>query len=272
MARGVRGAFGGARINSKPVWLGFCLVFLLGLIDRRRVLSLRTLDLLALLSFSVSLWYFNRGDIFANHCRWCTRRLCTSIGACGLDRPARPGDHDAGDPGRCGSSSARPSSWPDFRIGLNTEASNVIDVGYAGVIGAAAVVHGQSPYGHMPVEDSLKACGEADAEGGIRDRIQANGRCETANDRGDTYGPVSYLAYVPGYLVRGWSGKWDDLPAAHVTSGLFDLICLAGMFFVGLRFGGRGSAPCSPLHGRPIRSRSTRRTRTRTTLIPPPPS
>ena len=126
-----------------------------------------------------------------------------------------------------------------FRIGLNAEASNVIDVGYAGVIGAARIVHGQSPYGHMPVEDSLKACGPADADGEIRDRIQANGRCETANERGDTYGPVSYLAYVPGYLIRGWSGKWDDLPAAHITSGLFDLLCLAGMFFVGLRYGGR---------------------------------
>ena len=126
-----------------------------------------------------------------------------------------------------------------FRIGLNAEASNVIDVGYAGVIGAERIVHGQSPYGHMPVEDMLKACGPADTNGEIRDRIQANGRCESANPRGDTYGPVSYLAYIPGYLIRGWSGKWDDLPAAHVTSGLFDLLCLVGMFLVGARYGGR---------------------------------
>ena len=105
-----------------------------------------------------------------------------------------------------------------FRIGLNVDASNVIDVGYAGVIGAERIVHGSSPYGHMPVEDARKPCGPADAAGEIRDRIQANGRCETANERGDTYGPVSYLAYVPGYLTLGWTGKWDDLPAAHVTS------------------------------------------------------
>src|SRR5206468_3563669 len=59
MARGYDGAFGGTKINSLPVWLGFCVVFLIGLVDWRRPLSLRNLDLLMLLSFSVSLWYFN---------------------------------------------------------------------------------------------------------------------------------------------------------------------------------------------------------------------
>ena len=66
MARGGPGAFGGKKINSYPVWLGFCALFLLGLADWRRPLSLRNLDLLALLSFSVSLWYFNRGNIFTS--------------------------------------------------------------------------------------------------------------------------------------------------------------------------------------------------------------
>ena len=60
---------------------------------------------------------------------------------------------------------------------------------------------GQSPYGHMPIEDSLKPCGPADSSGEIRERIQTNGRCESANERGDTYGPVAYEAYLPE--VRG---------------------------------------------------------------------
>jgi hypothetical protein len=55
MARGGRGAFGGERINSYSVWLGLCAAFLIGLVDWRRPLALRNLDLLALLSFSVSL-------------------------------------------------------------------------------------------------------------------------------------------------------------------------------------------------------------------------
>ena len=237
MARGAPGAFGGERINSLPVWLGFCALFLLGLIDWRRPLSVRTLDLLALLSFSVSLWFFNRGDIF-----WSVPLVYPPL----LYLVAR-----AAWIGLRGRATTTRATWPvwlllgaavflaGFRIGLNAEASNVIDVGYAGVIGAERIVHGQPPYGHMPIEDALKACGPADQAGEVRNRIQANGRCESANPRGDTYGPVSYLAYVPGYLLRGWSGKWDDLPAAHVTSGLFDLLCLAGMFLVGLRYGGR---------------------------------
>ncbi len=39
--------------------------------------------------------------------------------------------------------------------------------------------------------------------------------------------------------ILGWSGKWDDLPAAHFTSIAFDLLTLLGLFLVGLRFGGQ---------------------------------
>jgi hypothetical protein len=125
-----------------------------------------------------------------------------------------------------------------FRIGLNVEDSNVIDVGYSGVIGADRISHGQSPYGHFPIEDKLKACGPADTNGEIRDRIQTNGRCESANPQGDTYGPVAYETYLPGYWLFGWSGKWDDLPAAHFASVVFDALCAIGLGLVGLRFGG----------------------------------
>src|SRR5205823_5833627 len=64
VARCYHGAFGGKEINSLPIWLGFCAAFLIGLADFRRPLSLRNLDLLALVSFSVSLWYFNKGHVF----------------------------------------------------------------------------------------------------------------------------------------------------------------------------------------------------------------
>jgi hypothetical protein len=125
-----------------------------------------------------------------------------------------------------------------FRIGLNVENSLVIDVGYSGVVGADRISHGQAPYGHFPVEDNLKACGPADADGEIRDRVQTNGRCESANPQGDTYGPVAYEAYLPGYWLFGWSGKWDKLPAAHFASVVFDVLCMLGLALVGLRYGG----------------------------------
>jgi hypothetical protein len=93
------------------------------------------------------------------------------------------------------------------------------------------------PYGHMP-EDTGPECGGADADGYVRERIQTNGRCESANGRGDTYGPVTYLAYVPGYLAFGWTGKWDELWAAHATSIALDLLAIVGLGLVGRRFGG----------------------------------
>ena len=244
MARGGPGAFGGRDINRPLVWLGFCVLFLVGLADLRRPLSLRNLDLLALLSFSVSLWFFNRGDVFTSvplaypPLLYVIARMAW-IGTTARLTPARP-------------------VWPvwllvagavflaGFRIGLNVETSNVIDVGYAGVIGADRIVHGEAPYGHMPEQGNRKACGPADAEGEIRERVQTNGRCESSNERGDTYGPVSYLAYVPGYLIFGWTGKWDDLPAAHFTSIAFDILCMLDLALVGWRFGGQRLAATLP--------------------------
>jgi hypothetical protein len=238
MARGGSGAFGGKTINKPWLWLAFCAVFLAGLANLRRPLSLRNLDLLALLSFTVSLRFFNEGEIFwsaplaypplvylLGRCLWIARR----------DRPPR----------------ASPPVWPvwllaaaavfltGFRVGLNVDAErSVIDVGFAGVVGAHRIANGEMPYGHMPVQEDLTPCGPADAEGEIRERVQTNGRCEASNPRGDTYGPVSYLAYLPGYAVFGWTGKWDELWAAHATSLLFDVLCLAGLALVGRRFGG----------------------------------
>ena len=237
MARGYPGAFGGREINSLGVWLAFCAVFLIGLADFRRPLSVRNLDLLALVSFSVALWYFNKGHVFTSMSLVYPPLLYL------LGRMAWSGWRGRGVEER------RPV-WPvwvlaaatvflaGFRIGLNVENSNVIDVGYSGVIGAERISHGQSPYGHFPIEDKLKACGAADADGEIRDRIQTNGRCESANPQGDTYGPVAYEAYLPAYWLFGWSGKWDDLPAAHFASVAFDVLCMLGLALVGLRFGG----------------------------------
>src|SRR6185436_3325889 len=126
-----------------------------------------------------------------------------------------------------------------FRVGLNLEAPRgVIDVGLAGVVGADRILDGEAPYGNMPQRGDLKPCGPEDAEGQVRERIQTNGRCEAAIERGDTYGPVSYLAYVPAVAVFDWSGKWDSLPAAHATSIAFDLLAVLVLLLIGLRFAG----------------------------------
>jgi hypothetical protein len=237
MARGNEGAFGGKTLLSPYVWIALCIVFLIGLGDLRRPLSAVNLDLLVLLGLSVSLAFFNAGEIFASvplvypvlgyvlaRGLW--------IGMRGRASPLRP-------------------VWPSwallaaaifllgFRIGLNVETPRgVIDVGLAGVAGASRILDGEAPYGNMPRRGDLESCGPADTDGNVRDRIQTNGRCEAGIDRGDTYGPVSYLAYVPAVQVFGWSGKWDSLPAAHATSIAFDLLVLVALALVGLRFGG----------------------------------
>ena len=236
MARGYHAAFAGTAFSNWWVW-GVCsLLFFLGLVDPRRLLSLRTLDVTVLLSFTVSLVFFDRGEIF-----WSVPLayppLLYLLGRglwIGFGRGSRP---------------ARVAIvWPTavlaaaavfllgFRAGVNIEGHRgVIDVGYAGVIGGDRILHGEAPYGHMPVADG-PACGPASSAS--RQHVQTDGRCESPNPYGDTYGPVSYLAYVPAVALFGWSGRWDSLPAAHAVAIAFDVLAAIGLGLVGLRYGG----------------------------------
>ncbi len=237
MARGRTGAFGGKTLQTWYVWVAFCALFFVGLADLRRPLSLRNLDLLVLLSFSISLLFFNRGEIFASV------PLVYPVLAYLLGRSLWVGVRRR--------EQAPRFMWPTwafaaaavfllgFRVGLNVETPRgVIDVGLAGVVGASRILDGEAPYGNMPRTGDLEKCGPADTDGFVRERIQTNGRCEAAIERGDTYGPVSYLGYVPATLAFPWSGEWDSLPAAHATSIAFDLLTILGLVLVGLRFGG----------------------------------
>jgi uncharacterized membrane protein len=58
------------------------------------------------------------------------------------------------------------------------------------------------------------------------------------NERGDTYGPVVYESYVPFLAAFGWSGSWDELPAAHGAAIVFDLLAVALLFLLGRRVRG----------------------------------
>jgi hypothetical protein len=65
MARGYENAFAG-KLNAPYVWLPLCLLFLAPFVDRRRPFRLLHLDLVVLLAFGVSHFFFNRGDISAS--------------------------------------------------------------------------------------------------------------------------------------------------------------------------------------------------------------
>jgi hypothetical protein len=62
MARGYDGQFGG-KLNAPYVWLPLCVLFLLPFVDPRRPFRMLHLDLLALLAFGASHFFFNRGDV-----------------------------------------------------------------------------------------------------------------------------------------------------------------------------------------------------------------
>lgn len=210
MARGYPGAFG-RRVNAWYIWVPLCLLFLAPFLpwrrdrQRRRRLSLLHLDLLVLLGFSISLALFNHANIglsvpliYPFLIYLLARLLLLGFGR---GRPRTP------------LRLAVPASWLaiaavfllGFRIGLNVTNSNVIDVGYAGVIGADKLIHGKSLYGKWPSDNAY----------------------------GYTYGPVAYYVYVPFRWLFGWSGVWDNLPAAHAAAIAFDLLTLIGLFFLG---------------------------------------
>jgi hypothetical protein len=102
-----------------------------------------------------------------------------------------------------------------FRVTLNIADSGVIDVGYAGVVGADRIVDAEPIYG--------------------------DGAFPSNNPTGDTYGPANYFAYVPFEQALPWSGAWDELPAAHAAAIFFDLLTVAGLFVLGRALGGRGA-------------------------------
>ena len=176
----------------------------------------RTLDLLVLVSFGVSLAFFNRGEVFRSVAAGVPPLVYLLVRMAWLGFGARPHPARACGSALAGVGARRRDALPASASGSASnveEPRRVIDVGYAGVIGADRILDGRAPYGaHAGRRRIARACGEADADGEIRERIQSNGRCESANPRGDTYGPVAYLAYVPAVLTFGWSGQLGLAP------------------------------------------------------------
>jgi hypothetical protein len=212
MARGYPGAFG-MHVNALYIWLPLCLLFMLPFFDFRRPFSLLHLDLLVLLSFSVSLAFFNHAHIYASVPLAYPPLLYLLARMLALLRRA-PRARRSPPPLRL----RVPTRWLalgvifllGFRIALDVTDSNVIDVGYAGVIGAQRIAAGKPLYGSYPSD----------------------------NEHGDTYGPVNYETYVPFEQAFGWSGAWDDLPAAHAAAIFFDLLATALLFLLGRRVRG----------------------------------
>ncbi|HEY0277717.1 MAG TPA: hypothetical protein VGC32_05570 [Solirubrobacterales bacterium] len=204
MARGYSGEFAHS-LNSPFVWIPLCLLFFIGLCDWRKLRRIANLDLLVLLGFGVSHFFFNQGNIgisvpLAYPVLVYLLARCLWIAFRGRGTGLRP---------------TWPTMWllvaalflMGFRVGLNMADAGAIDVGYAGVTGAHKIVHGEPLYGNFP-EDIHS---------------------------GDTYGPVNYAAYVPFEVIWPYTGEWDDLPAAHGASITFDVATFILLLVLGIR-------------------------------------
>jgi hypothetical protein len=207
MARGQEGAYG-KQANSWYVWGALALAFALAFWRTDRLFSVRNLDVVALLGFLLSHAFFREGVVYEAVVLWYVpliylffRTLLMGFGI--------------------GERVERTTNFPTWVLlvlscvacglvlGLNLH-SRVIDVGYAGVVGADLILEGTVPYGNMPQEVGT----------------------------GDTYGPLNYLLYVPFVVLFGFSGGWDFLPAAHALTALSYVAGALALFVAGWRLSG----------------------------------
>ena len=212
MARGISGSYG-KQANYPWVWGPLALAFALAFVRTDKLFSLRNLDIVMLLGFLVSHSFFRQGIVLEAVVLWYPpliyllgRTLLMGFGI--------------------GERVEKTSNLPTWLLlllaglaaglvlALNTD-SRVIDVGYAGVVGADRILGGEIPYGNMPPDVGT----------------------------GDTYGPLNYLLYVPFVLMFGFSGNWDFLPAAHALT-MFSFVAGAmALFIAGYRLSGpKGAA------------------------------
>jgi hypothetical protein len=212
MARGEVGAYG-KQANYWYVWGPLALAFALAFLRTDRLFSLRNLDVLALLGFLVSHGFFRAGVVYEAVLLWYPpliylflRTLLMGFGF--------------------GERVEKTSNLPAWLLltlaglagglvlGLNLD-SRVIDVGYAGVVGADLILDGTIPYGNMPADVGT----------------------------GDTYGPLNYLLYAPFVLLFGFSGHWDFLPAAHALTAFVFVAGAVALFITGWKLSGpKGAA------------------------------
>jgi len=212
MARGDYGSYG-KQANYPYVWGPLALVFALAFWRTDRLFSTRNFDVVALLGFLVSHGFFRAGETHPAVLLWYLPLLYlfvrTLLMGFGIGE-------------RVEKTSNFPT-WVLLVLGVSASGSllalnldsRVIDVGYAGVVGADLIMNGTLPYGNMPGDVAT----------------------------GDTYGPLNYLLYVPFVWMFGWSGEWDFLPAAHAVTAFAFVGGALALLVAGWRYAGtRGGA------------------------------
>ena len=195
-------------------WYTFCLLFLLPFFDPRRPFRLLHFDLVILLAAGIWPLDASMGTeppawtaaITAAGLLWLLGRLLWA----GF-RPSRSSQPLV---------PFLPTSWLALvvvvlvflRIGsMAVSPAYVSDVGIAAIIGADLIGEGHGVY---------------------------DGQVDRELPHGDTYGPVTYLAYVPFEQVIPWPGSlrpgdFEQPKPAYAAAAAFDLLMLLGLFLLG---------------------------------------
>jgi glycosyl transferase family 87 len=195
-------------------WYVFCLLFLLPFLDPRRPFRLLHFDLVILLAAGIWPLDASMGTeppawtaaITAAGLLWLLGRLLWA----GF-RPRRSSEPLV---------PLLPTSWLAvvvvvlvcLRIGsMAASPAYVSDVGIAAIIGADLIGDGQGVY---------------------------DGQVHRELPHGDTYGPVTYLAYVPFEQVIPWPGSlrpgdFEQPKPAYAAAAVFDVLVLLGLFLLG---------------------------------------
>jgi hypothetical protein len=205
-------------------WYAFCLFFLLPFFDPRRPFRLLHFDLGILLAAGI--WPLDASlgteppawtaAITATGLLWLMGRLLWA----GF-RPRRSSEPLV---------PLLPTSWLAavvvvlvcLRIGsMAVSPAYVSDVGVAAIIGADLIGEGHGVY---------------------------DGQVDRELPHGDTYGPVTYLAYVPFEQVIPWPGSlrpgdFEQPKPAYAAAAAFDVLVLLGLFLLGrlMRPGSEGN-------------------------------
>ena len=190
--------------DSPWLFAPFALLFLLPFVDPRRPFRLLHLDLLVLLSFGVSYFLFTGGrfDLAVPLAYPPLLYLLGRLLVAGVRgrRPVGKLVPLLSTPLLAGGAFLLMAA----RIVLGLVDGRPIDVGYASVVGADRVWH------HMVLYVNHAS-------------------------HGDSYGPVTYFAYLPFERLFQWHGTWDYLPAAHAAAITFDLLTALGVFLLARR-------------------------------------
>ena len=201
-----RGNYG--RLFDSPwVFIPFVLMFLVPFVDPRRPFRMLHLDMLVLLSFGISYVLFDQVifepavlSVYPPMLYLLARMLWIGTRDRRLRTPVLP----------------RLPVWVlalgltaliGARIGVDVASDSVMDVGYATVIGAHKIARNETVYGPKGIP----------------------------GDHADTYGPVTYLAYVPFEQLFPWRGIWDNVNAGHAAAIAFDLLTIAALVALGMR-------------------------------------